>query len=54
MDGVPQQPMPKKSCMVTIMFPIDSNEEAMAAKEYFDNAVREMKEKRYTFQIVET
>ena len=54
MGEVPQKPMPKKSCIVTIMFPIDSNEEAMAAKEYFDNAVKNMKEKRYTFQIVET
>ena len=49
-----QKPMPKKSCMVTIMFPIDDDKEAMAAKEYFDNAVKDMKEKRYTFQIIET
>lgn len=44
----------KKVCMVTLAFAIDTNEEAIHIKEYFDNAVKDVKQKRYTFQIIET
>ena len=44
----------KKVCMVNLVLPIDSNEEALRIKEYFDNAVKNVKEKRYQFQIIET
>ncbi len=46
-------PMPKKSCMITIMFPVDDDTEALALKQIVDKAVEPMKEKRYTFQINE-
>ena len=49
-----QKPMPKKSCMVTIMFPVADDTDAIAIKKSIDNAIEELKEKRYTFQINET
>lgn len=52
-ESVEKTPMPKKSCVVTIMFPIEQDAEALKIKEVIDNAIKDMKEKRYTFQITE-
>ncbi|GAI95020.1 unnamed protein product [marine sediment metagenome] len=49
-----QQPMPKKSCMITIMFGIEDDKKALDIKEVIDNAVKDIDPKRYTFQISET
>lgn len=55
MEQPPQQtPMPKKSCMVTLMFGIEDDKQALDVKHIIDDAVKDMKEKRYTFQIIET
>ena len=54
MDVPPLKPMPKKSCIITLMFAIDSNEEAMHVKEKIDALVENIKEKRYSFQINES
>lgn len=54
MDGQPQITMPKKACMINLMFAIDNDKEALTIKELIDNAVKDIKDKRYTFQIVES
>ncbi|MBA7524179.1 hypothetical protein ES705_16316 [subsurface metagenome] len=55
MNGeTPKEPMPKKSCMATIMFGIENNQEAMAFKDKLDVIVKDIEPKRYTFQINET
>jgi len=48
-----QTPMPKKSCMITIMFGIENDTEALAVKEKLDDALKDIKEKRYSFGINE-
>lgn len=54
MEQPPQlTPMPKKSCMVNLMFPVTDDTEALAVKQVIDDAVKDMKEKRFTFQIIE-
>ena len=47
------EPMPKKSCMVTLMFEIKTDDEAMAVKKVIDEAVKNIEKKRFTFQIIE-
>ena len=47
-------PMPKKACMITLMFPVTGDTEALAVKQILDDAIADIKEKRYTFQITET
>ena len=49
----PTRPMPKRSCMITLMFGIDNDAEALAIKKVIDEAVKDIKEKRYTFQLNE-
>jgi hypothetical protein len=46
--------MPKKACMVTIMFAVDTDDEAMALKKGIDKAIADKDKKRYTFQIIES
>jgi len=46
-------PMPKKSCMVNLMFAITDDAEALKLKQVIDEVVKDIKEKRYTFQIIE-
>jgi len=47
-------PMPKKACVINLMFPVTSDTEALAVKQVLDDAVKEIPEKRYSFQITET
>lgn len=54
MDEHPEQtPIPNKSCMITIMFGIKTDAEALAVKEKLDEALKDIKEKRYSFGINE-
>ena len=53
METPPKQEMPKRSCMINLMFAIENDAEALAVKSAIDEAVKDMKEKRYTFQITE-
>ena len=46
--------MPKKSCIITIMFAIEDDKTALELKAKIDDAVADIKEKRYNFQINET
>jgi len=48
------EPMPKKSCMVTLMFEIETDADALAVKKVIDDAVKDIEKKRYTFQINES
>ena len=48
-----QKPMPKKSCMITLMFGIDNDQQALDVKKQVDNIVKDIKDKRYNFQINE-
>jgi len=50
----PLQPLPKKVCMVQIMFPIDNDKIALDVKQQIDVVIGDIKDKRYTFQIIET
>jgi len=54
MDATQNIPMPKKACMITIMFPVTDDKEAMDVKQHIDNAIVGIKDKRFTFQIIET
>lgn len=54
MGETPKREVPKKSCMITLMFPVDNDAEALAIKQVIDKALEGIKEKRYNFQINET
>ena len=49
-----QQPMPKKACMINLMFGITDDKEALALKVLISDSVKDIKEKRFTFQIIES
>jgi hypothetical protein len=51
-----QQPnsMPKRACMITIAFAITTDEAALVIKHAIDDVVSDIKEKRLTFQIIES
>ncbi len=53
-EQTPTEPMPKKSCMITLMFGIESDTEALELKKVIDEQVKDIKKKRYTFQINES
>jgi len=48
-----QTPVPKKSCMITVMFAIEDDAEALKVKQQIDDALKDLKEKRYNFSINE-
>ena len=54
MDTPPTTPMPKKSCMITLMFPVEDDVLALQIKGVIDEAIKDITEKRYTFQIQES
>jgi len=47
-----QEP-PKKACMISLMFAVDNDGEALAVKHAIDKVLPNMEKKRYTFQITE-
>lgn len=48
------KPLPKKGVMVTITFPIESDTEAIEVKQQLNEALKDVKDKRFTFQIFES
>jgi len=44
---------PHKGCQISLMFPVDSDEEALAVKKAIDAVLPDVKGRRYTFQIAE-
>ena len=49
----PKPNPPKKGVSIQIMFPCESDEEALAIKKRIDEVVKDVTEKRYTFSISE-
>lgn len=47
-------PMPKRACIITIMFGIDTDDVALKVKQAVDNAVKDIEQKKYLFQITES
>ena len=43
----------RKACQISIMFPIEDDNDALAVKQQIDRAVGDIKDKRYTFNITE-
>ncbi|MBA7546027.1 hypothetical protein ES705_38410 [subsurface metagenome] len=50
-EQTPTEPMPKKSCIVTLMFEIKQDAEALAVKKVIDEAIKDIEKKRYNFAI---
>jgi hypothetical protein len=46
--------MPKRACMMSIVFAITTDEAAIVIKHAIDDVVSDIKEKRVTFQIIES
>ena len=46
-------PMPKKACMITIMFAVTDDKFALDIKYLINDAIKDIPEKKYTFQIIE-
>ena len=40
--------------MITLMFPVKDDAEGLVIKQVLDDAIKEIPDKRYTFQITET
>lgn len=53
MPETPRPEVPKKSCLITLMFPVKDDSEALAVKGVLDKALEGIEEKRYNFQINE-
>jgi len=49
----PPPPMIKKGCQISLMWPCQSDDEALAVKKAIDELVKDITDKRYTFQITE-
>lgn len=46
-------PVPKRSCLFTLMFAVKDDKEALDIKEIVDEAIKHIENKRYSFQINE-
>lgn len=51
--GVDTPKQKRKGCQISLMFPCDNDEEALAVKKAIDAVVPDVEGKRYTFQITE-
>lgn len=54
MDSPVSHTVPKKNCVITLMFAVEDDAFALAVKDNIDIAVKDIKDKRYTFQLNET
>lgn len=54
MDKPPESPMPKKACVISLMFECVEDKQAFELKAQIDAMVKDIQQKRFTFQIVET
>jgi hypothetical protein len=54
MDKPPEITMPKKACVINLMFECPEDAQAFAIKESIGNLIKDIPQKRFTFQIVET
>lgn len=46
--------MPKKACTIDLMFPVIDDEEALIIKQKINAIVKDIKDKRFRFQIIES
>jgi len=53
MNKLPEPVMPKKACIVSLMFEITDDKQALDVKAQIDAAIKDISQKRYTFQIAE-
>jgi len=44
---------PHKGCQISLMFPVKTDEEALAVKKAIDAVLPDVEGRRYTFQIAE-
>jgi len=44
---------PKKACQISIMFPVDDDQKALDVKKAIDVIVKDIQDRRYTFNISE-
>ena len=49
----PQPEQPRKMCLISLMFPVEDDTVAMGIKAKIDEALPDVTDKRYTFQIIE-
>jgi len=49
----PEPPKVRKACQISIMFPVEEDALAMIVKAAIDSVVKDIKDKRYTFNITE-
>ena len=49
---IEETPKPKQICTITVMFPVESDNEAMEVKKKIDDAVSETKDSRVDFRIM--
>jgi len=54
MEQSQSTPPSKKGVIINLMFSVSNDKEALDIKQLIDNAIVAIKEKRYTFQIVES
>ena len=52
-NGFPEPPPARKGCHISIMFPVEDDQEALDVKKGIDNCIPDVEGKRYTFQITE-
>lgn len=53
MDAPTKTELPEKACVITIMFPINTDDEAINIKKQISDILKDTKDKRITFQIAE-
>jgi len=46
--------MPKKACVINLMFECIDDQQAFNIKSQIDTIIKDIPQKRFTFQIVET
>lgn len=53
-NGKGTNPPLKKACSISLMFEIESDDEALVVKKVIDNVCSHLPHKRYSFQIMES
>lgn len=48
------EPKQQKGCIITLMFPVEDDKFALEIKSRIDECIKDIPDKRFTFQINET
>lgn len=54
MSEMPKTEQVRKGCVISLMFSIDNDSEAMAVKQKVNEIIKDIPEKKFTFQIIES